>query len=268
MFQQTWPYQTVGNPNQPPLVLLHGFMGRGNDWLPIAEQLAEQWYCLLPDLPGHGQNVMLSLEEPLTFDTVSQGFFQWLAGLGLSQVHLLGYSMGGRLALYGATQAPHKIKSLILESANPGLRDMEARQARVKLDDERASTMRWIGMAEFVEQWYQMGLFASLKQHPQTLAQIIRQRKQNNVEWVAKVIAELSPGRQPPVWNRLARLSMPVLLLTGALDSKYVTLAEQMASLIPQATVNIIPQAGHNIHLEQPGLFIERIDMWNVGRGA
>ena len=111
---------------------------------------------------------------------------------------------GGRLALYAAGQVPHKINSLILESANPGLRDESARQARIKLDDERATTMRRVGMERFVEQWYQMGLFASLKNHPQALAQTKRSRNQNNVQWAAKVIAELSPGRQPPVWGQVS----------------------------------------------------------------
>lgn len=248
-----WPYQTLANSAYPPIVFLHGFLGRGSDWLPIARQLPA--YGFMPDLPGHGDNTHLPLSTPLTFDTLADGFMRWLDHLKLKAINLVGYSMGGRLALYTAIKFPARINALVLESANPGLAEPQTRRARAKLDDERAQTLRQAGMSAFVDRWYGMELFSSLKQQPALFEQTTVARKQNDPRWAAKVIAELSPGRQPSLWERLDDLPMPVLLMAGALDTKYIELTKKMGSLIPGATFKIIPHAGHNIHLEQPDVF-------------
>ncbi len=253
----SWPYQTLGNSKNPPIVFLHGFMGSGADWLSIAEGLAGNYFCLLPDLPGHGHNTDLPFSESLNFDVVVNGFRRWLKQHGLKQIDLVGYSMGGRIALYAATQFPERIKTLVVESANPGLVDTQARRARATADDERAETLLQAGIDAFVEQWYELGLFSSLKQYPNLLEQTKINRKQNDPRWAAKIIGELSPGRQPPLWNQLKTLPMPVLLLAGALDSKYSSLMAKMGEKIPNATFEVIPNAGHNVHLERAEHFVE-----------
>ncbi len=252
-----WPYQSAGNPHNPPLIFLHGFMGRGRDWLPLVPHLMDRFYCLLPDLPGHGNNINLPQSTQLTYDNVVKGLIYFCDQLSLQHFNLIGYSMGGRIALYTATQFPDRISSLTLESANPGLTDQQARQARATLDDERAERLLHRGLNVFVDHWYELALFSSLKQHPLLFAQTRLKRKQSDPRWMAKVISELSPGRQLPLWDKLGELPMPVLLLAGALDTKYVDLIEKMGEQIPQATVKIIPNAGHNIHLEQQNTFID-----------
>jgi 2-succinyl-6-hydroxy-2,4-cyclohexadiene-1-carboxylate synthase len=254
-----WPYRSIGNQHNPPIVFLHGFMGSGSDWLPIAERCAGQFFCIMPDLPGHGQNIELPLTRPLTFDSIADGLINLLDQLGLDAVNLAGYSMGGRIALFTALKYPQRVIRLILEGANPGIAGEAERRARVKADDERAAKLLAHGINAFVEQWYQLGLFQTLQAHTQLLAQTKTKRKQNNPLWMAKVISELSPGRQPPVWDRLETLSMPVLLMAGALDSKYAELVKTMARKIPSAAVEIATEAGHNIHLEQPDIFIKLI---------
>lgn len=254
-----WPYQAVGEPHQPPVIFLHGFMGLGVDWLPVAGHLSSRYFCLLPDLPGHGKNINLSRSEPLDFDTVSSGLITLVERLQLANVTVVGYSMGGRVALYTALKFPHNIGRLILESANPGLEQPEARQARAAADDRWAKMLRSQGMEVFVERWYQQGLFQSLQNRPRLLESAKAGRRQNQPRWMAKIIRELSPGRQPSLWGHLDRLTMPTLLLAGALDAKYCAIVQQMAAKIPGATVEIVPDAGHNIHLERPVQFIKRL---------
>ena len=84
-------------------------------------------------------------------------------------------------------------------------------------------------------------------------------RKENNANWAAKIISDLSPGRQPLLWQNLPNLSMPVLLVAGALDKKYTALVTEMAQKIPQATVEIVAGAGHNVHAEKPQQFAELV---------
>lgn len=254
-----WPYRELGPPNLPPLVCLHGFMGRGADWLPVAEPLAAHHRCLLPNLPGHGDNTRRALAAPLDFERLTHELAAWLDWVGLDRVDLLGYSLGGRLALYFAVRFPGRVGRLVLESANPGLQNPAARRERAALDDQRAAQLRQEGVDKFVQNWYRLPLFASLAGQPGLLAQVAAQRQHNDARWLAKVISDLSPGRQQPLWAALPGLSLPVLLLAGALDEKYVALAQTMAARLPRAQVAVVPQAGHNIHLEQPNAWCEQV---------
>ena len=254
-----WPYQTLGHPEQPPLLFLHGFMGCGADWLPLAEALADQFYCLMPDLPGHGRHLGLPLDRPLHFEDVVLSLEHFLDELALGQVSLVGYSMGGRLALYTAVTLPERVKALALEGANPGLAEDQARRQRASLDDSYAELLLSEGVDRFLERWYNLELFSSLKERPALLEEIKGRRRQNDPRWLAKVISELSPGRQPALWERLEKLSMPVLFMAGALDTKYTALALDLKTRLPQAEVALIPGAGHNTHLEQPELFVRQL---------
>lgn len=256
-----WPYQTVGFRHNPPLLFLHGFLGSGDDWRPIARQFAADFYCLLPDLPGHGRFAPpIPPATPLTFAGLADDLIHWLDELQLAKVHLVGYSMGGRVGLFTAVHHPHRFASLVLEGASPGLNDEQARQERARLDDERAADLLTVGIETFVTQWYEMALFRTLKQQPTLLARTLEKRKQNNGRWMAKVISDLSPGRQPPLWNHLAHLPLPVLLLAGDLDPTYSQLIQQMQSLMPQAVAKTIPHSGHNVHLENPQQFVQLLN--------
>ncbi len=252
----------MGDSRLSPLVFLHGFLGSGSDWLSVARQFSHQFFCILPDLPGHGENVELPLSEPVNFDKIVAGLNYLLDELELERVNLLGYSMGGRIALYFSTKFPHRVEHLILEGANPGIADERSRLARATLDDQRAEQLRNLGIDTFVDRWYQMMLFGTLKKHPQILEQLKIRRKQNDARWAAKIISELSPGRQPSLWHRLGQLPMPVLLLAGQLDEKYADLMGQMAAKIPQAILEIVPGAGHNVHLEAPQPFIKGVEQF------
>lgn len=254
-FKDKWPYHSIGERHNPPVVLLHGFMGAGTDWLPLAELWASQFFCLMPDLPGHGRNTHLPLAQPLDFDRVVQGLLTFLQHLQLDRVSLVGYSLGGRIALYAATRFPQKIKALVLESCQAGLTGESKRRDRAEADDRLADLLLTQGMESFVEQWYNLDLFGSLKRQPHLLAEIKEKRKRNDPYWMAKIIKELSPGQQPSLWNKLGSLPMPALLMAGELDAKYTELVVMMGRQIPEATVEIFPEVGHNIHLEHPEAF-------------
>lgn len=251
-----WQCQSTGDHHAPPILFLHGFMGTSTDWLAIAQAISERYYCILPDLPGHGSNRDRPLSQPFDLAHLSREVGTILDRLESSKVILAGYSMGGRIALHSALQFSHRIRALILESTNPGIEDEETRRHRAIQDDKRADIMLANGMEVFVDQWYEMDLFRSLKTHPGLVEKVKAQRGLNDPIWMAKVIRELSPGRQIPLWNRLKNLSFPVLLITGELDTKYTALMEKMRGKIPDGTLRIVPEAGHNVHLERPDEFI------------
>ena len=248
-----FPCKQIGNQSKPGLVFLHGFLGSGADWLPVAESFSGDFSCILPDLPGHGQNTEIRADEVLDYDLFSDGLARTLPP---QAVDLVGYSLGGRVALYFALKYPERVKRLVLESTSPGIKDPEQRAERALLDQRRAEKILSGGLGLFVDDWYSQPLFSSLRLQPELSARLKSSRMQNSAAWMARVISEMSPGRQPWLGDRLGDLKMEVLLLAGELDLKYAAGLTSSAAKIPQAKAVSVPNAGHSIHAEQPESFI------------
>ena len=255
----TWPCEITGSPANPPLVLLHGFLGAGADWRAVTERLQERYWCIAPDLPGHGRNRPALPERPLTLRGLAGELRRSLQALGAGPAHVLGYSLGGRLALHLALACPGQVRALLLESASPGLENRQARAERRALDDRRAAELRAQGMAAFLETWYAMPLFATLRRHPAALQSLVHGRETNDPAWMARILADLSPGRQPALWKRLPGLRLPVLWLAGELDPAYAANLGRAAGLLPEVRTALAPESGHNLHVEAPEWFYRQV---------
>jgi 2-succinyl-6-hydroxy-2,4-cyclohexadiene-1-carboxylate synthase len=238
---------------QPPdaILFLHGFLGRGDQWDEIVAPLRDRWPVLTPDLPGHGANLHGDLNVPLTFDRLTDDILEILDTRNLRRVILVGYSLGGRLALHFACRFPQHVAALVLESSSPGIPEPTERARRLEEDRRRATIILQQGMNIFAERWYQQPLFASLQHHPDILMKLQHAAAQNDPRWMAKVIYDLSPGQQTPLWDCLPRLEVPTLLIAGEQDPKYTALMTQMTTRLPHARLVIAPEAGHNVHVEQ-----------------
>lgn len=245
------PPLTLGSPRHPPLIFLHGFLGSGKSWQKIARPLSRDFFCILPDLPGHGQNHWQP-QAPLDFEIVSDWLLRLLQEFSAPKIHLAGYSLGGRAALYFACRHPQRILTLTLESASPGLVGAAARARRLAEDSARAEAILREGLPAFLEKWYTMPLFASLQKRPALLAALKKSAAQNDPQQMAKVIYALSPGLQAPLWQELPALNFPALLLAGEKDEKYSQTMRVMAGQLPAARLEILPSAGHNLHAEAP----------------
>jgi len=263
-----WPFDIAGSPEHPPLIFLHGFLGAGRDWLPIAQALSPEYCCVLVDLPGHGRHLDVSLETPFSLASWAEGLARTLDVLPWPQVTAVGYSMGGRLALYAALAYPERFTALVLESANPGLVDPAARAARARLDARRAAEILAQGLPAFLERWYAMPLFHTLHRAPERLAALQAARAHNHPASVARVIRDLSPGLQPALWSCLGALVLPVLLLAGEDDQPYAAIIREMGAAIPHARVRLAPQAGHNIHWERPPWFVAALRDFCLSQGS
>jgi len=256
---QLWPFITWGRPNKPPIVFLHGFLGAGSDWGEIAAPLAEDYFCVCPDLPGHGANITRDFDAQLSIPQLALELRALCAALSLSAPIVVGYSLGGRVALAAAVQHPQFMRALMLESTSAGL-DIEAeRQARAATDDARAAVLLADGIAAFMRTWYAAPLFESLQMRPQLLAKLQAARICNDARWMSKVVSELSPGRAASVWAELPSVRLRTLLLAGALDVRYTESAQRMAAAMPNAICTVVADAGHNVHLEQPTAYIQAL---------
>ena len=225
------------------------------DWLEITKKIENEYFCILPDLPGHGESVIGNMVAPLDFDLVAMGLLNLMERLQLASGALIGYSMGARVALYAATKHPERFKALVLEGVNPGLQDDKERDKRLALDHQRAREIENVGIARFIDSWYETDLFKTLRRHPDKLNKIKAARKDNNTAWMAKVLRELSIGSQSSLWDKLDELNMPVLLIAGELDDKYKKIVHRIKDYLKDSQVHLIPEAGHNTHLEAPEEF-------------
>ncbi len=248
-------------PTTFPVIFLHGFLGQGADWEAVAAALPERYLARMPDLPGHGRHPPTLPEAPLEFGDYHQAILGWMESLPRERVRpvLVGYSLGGRAALSFACDHPERLAGLVLESASPGITEPNARQERAALDDARAARIRAAGLLDFLQEWYAAPLWRSLEAHPEKRNLLLTDRSNNDPAWMAKVIADLSPGRTPDRWPCLETLAVPTLVLAGELDRKYAEIAPQAAARLPQGRCEIIPGAGHNTHLERPEAFIGRL---------
>ena len=236
-----------------PLLLLHGFSGAASTWDAIAQELADDFQLVAIDLLGHGASDAPPDMPSYRMESVAADIIGLLGQLGLAKPHLLGYSMGGRLALFLALRYPTLIHSLILESASPGLADEQARAQRRQHDNDLADKIEARGIAWFVDYWEKRPLWAS--QSDEQIRQQRNQRLANNPLGLANCLRAMGAGAQPNLWDALPRLELPSCLIVGERDAKFRRINQAMRAAMPKARLSIIPAAGHNTHLENPAAF-------------
>lgn len=250
-------YKVEVHGNGDPLLLLHGFSGAATTWDAVAEELADDFQLVAIDLLGHGASDVPPELPSYRMESVAADICDLLRQLGLEKPNLLGYSMGGRLALFLALRYPTRICSLILESASPGLADERAQAQRRQHDHDLADKIEARGILWFVDYWERLPLWAS-----QSDEQIKGQRKQrlaNNPLGLANCLRAMGTGAQPNLWGALASLAAPTCLIVGERDAKFRQINQAMRAAMPQARVPIIPAAGHNTHLENPAAFCREL---------
>ncbi len=233
------------------MVLLHGFLGDHRDW---PDALGQQFDCLALDLPGHGLSRSVTLHQQPAFDEVADQVLATLAHHGIGRFHLLGYSLGGRLALHLAhhlaQRDPQRLLSLTLESTHPGLPCPDQRQARLASDAAWHRRMVEQPAEQWLDAWYRQGVFADLSDTAR--AELIAARRDNDPNALAALYLGTSLGHQAD--RRALNLPCPVRLVTGALDTKFTELARQWCR--PDWQHHVIEEAGHNVHRARPDAFL------------
>lgn len=246
------------DPEHPPLILLHGFTGSSRDWNPFFETYQKNFQPIAVDLIGHGQTDAPENLEGYSMDSVVGQLNHILEQLHIQAAHLLGYSMGGRTALSFATHHPDKVRSLILESATPGIVNPQERNIRQQVDEQLADFIENHTLDEFVDRWLNHPIFETQKNLPQEKQLHSREsRLHNSRTGLANALRGFGTGRMPHLWEKIQELSIPVLLITGNEDKKFTQIAQEMNKILPNSIHEIVEDAGHNIHFERPEFFAE-----------
>jgi 2-succinyl-6-hydroxy-2,4-cyclohexadiene-1-carboxylate synthase len=236
----------------PSLLLLHGFMGSGADFRPAISTLAQYFHCICVDLPGHGQTL---IDDHDFVSTAEQ-----ILAIAPDNCHLCGYSLGGRLALYLALHYPDRWRKVILESASFGLPTAQMRQERQRQDSAIARKLRQpdLDLAAFVYNWYQQPVFTGIEDHP-NFSELIVSRSNNNPLALARSLETIGLGQQPYLGKLLATNKIPLLLLVGEQDPKFVEIGHQINQSCPQSEIVIVPNCSHNIHFQQLELWLKAV---------
>ncbi|RIW35623.1 2-succinyl-6-hydroxy-2,4-cyclohexadiene-1-carboxylate synthase [Bacillus salacetis] len=239
----------------PPLLLLHGFTGDGSTWECVLPFLKE-FQTITVDLLGHGLTDSPDTPERYHIEQAANDLNQILYQLNYEEVYLLGYSMGGRLALGFTAAYPALVKALILESSSPGLKTEEERIQRISGDERLAERILSRGLNDFIGYWENIPLFSSQKSLPYDVQEEIRQnRLSQNPIGLANSLRGMGTGSQPSYWDELKSLSMDMLFIAGGLDTKFCMIAKEMEKGVKNAEAAIIDGAGHALHVEEPEKF-------------
>ena len=221
---------------------LHGFTGTPDSF----EQLALPPGSVTPTLGGHvGGDVSGSFEDEI----------ERLAALGSGCDGLLGYSLGGRLALGILAQYPQRFRHALVVSAHPGLLTDAERSARRDGDARFVDVLQSRGLHGFVDVWQALPLWASQGGLPDSVKQAQRaQRLRHQAHGLAQSLLQHGLGEMPNLRPLLRQVRTPVDLLVGERDLKFISLAEELAELLPHVRLTVAPGAGHNLLLERPEL--------------
>jgi 2-succinyl-6-hydroxy-2,4-cyclohexadiene-1-carboxylate synthase len=239
-----------------PLLMLHGFTGRGSNWSPFCTSIGSQSKLIMPDIIGHGFTELSEEIHRYDIESIAKDMIEIINHLGFEKVDLLGYSMGGRLALSIALLFPERVRKLILESASPGLDSEQDRQVRQDADKKLALSILEKGVEAFIDFWEDIPLFKTQKSLNENVQSSIRlQRLTNKPTGLANSLIGMGTGSQPSYWGRLHEVKAETLMIVGELDDKFCQIAEEMQKNLQKGEIYKIKHAGHAIHVEQPEKF-------------
>ncbi|WP_193199289.1 2-succinyl-6-hydroxy-2,4-cyclohexadiene-1-carboxylate synthase [Nostoc sp. MG11] len=255
-------YCLISNVDKPLILFLHGFMGSMNEFDEAIKLLSnDEFSYLIIDLPGHGKTQVLGGEEYYTIENTADALINLLDDLIIAKCFLVGYSMGGRLGLYLTLHFPERFYKVVLESASPGLPTKAERLERIKRDMQIGRKLiRNINKIDtaFLANWYNQSIFGSIKNHPQ-YDRMIESRLQNHPLELDKSLRFMGTGCQPSLWAKLKENTIPMLLLTGEYDEKFIDINIKMTKVCEFSQLEIIDNAGHNIHFENTLAFVQNV---------
>lgn len=262
-------FETKGDESRPPVVLLHGFTGTHHTWDALAERLAKTMFVVTPDLPGHGKSGVSRSESSMSVRATGEAILGVIdMTCGSRKAALVGYSLGGRVALDLACRHQGRLSCLVLEGVSPGLEGAEERVERRKLDVALAAEIEKRGLEWFVDYWQDTPLFAHQRLLPSAMVRAIRRdRLSNTARGLAMSLRAAGAGAMAPLWDALGAIGARVLLVVGGMDSKYTEIGEEMWAMIPGSSLAEVNGAGHCVHVDKPSEFADIVEGF-LARGS
>ncbi len=227
-----------GNPGRPPLIFLHGFLGCKEDWEEMIPHFEDNYHCIALDLPGHGGS-------PYCEDILSELRTEIHRRCSEKPI-LVGYSMGGRIAL----QLRQCAEKLIILSGHTGLKTQKEKEERLKSDAIWSEKLLKLPFEEFMAQWYAQPVFKKLM-----MQSLIKRRMQQSPQDLSRVLLQMSLSAQPHIDD----FPCPTLFLYGEYDLKYRDLYSNLSETV---SVRRVDKCSHAVHIDNAGLCAKQILNW------
>ena len=229
------------------VTLLHGFTLGGASWDDLVARMPADWQWIAPDLRGHGK----APPDDCTMERCAADLAELWDHLGIERSHLVGYSMGGRLALHVAVRLPERTRSLLTIGAHAGL-EGEMRVARRASDALLASRVERDGVPAFVDYWEALPMFAGLARQPALAAALHEIRLANTTAGLAASLRDMGAAAMEPLWDELDEIDVPSTFVAGAEDGGFVEHARRLARSVRDSRVEVVGGSGHSVQFEQP----------------
>ena len=230
------------------VTLLHGFTLNGASWDELVAKMPAGWKWIAPDLRGHGS----ARTSPATMDDCAADLVALWNHLGIERSHVVGYSMGGRLALHVAVRLPERTRSLLTIGAHAGL-DEDARETRRQADEALAERIEREGVESFVRHWESLPMFAGVKRRgPQFAAWLHGLRTGNKADGLAASLRGMGAGAMEPLWDGLEAIDLPCTFVAGEDDAPFMQAAARLKESVDGSRIRSVPDSGHSVQFEQP----------------
>ena len=256
-------FNVICNPKEfkvkNPIIFLHGFTGSVNDWNFVTEQLSENFSPIFIDLIGHGKSDSPNNVEFYETKFQTEVIKYVLDYFELEKVILVGYSMGGRLALSFTIKYQESVDALILESTSFGIENEKERLERIKSDKKLAEQIENSSVKGFINKWIKAPLFDSLKNVGLEKFNTLKNDKirNNNLVGLKNSLLGFSTGKMENYFLKINNLKVKTLLIVGELDEKFVKINKKANSILANSELEIIKESGHNVHFEKPKEFLK-----------
>ena len=234
---------------------LHGNMQSFDVWAPIIDQLSK----LRPELSHSPVN--LYQRRYHGFDDWTEDFCNMVESEANGEKSiLLGYSLGGRLALHACLSQPDLWQAVILIGADPGLESEEEKKLQLDRDRNWAERLKREPLKKLVVEWDAKSVFCGIgNQAPRNMGEMDPDRFSQQFEVFSK-------GLQQNLVPKLAELkSPPVLFLSGEKDQKYQGIGEKLAKSSPVVKAQVVADAGHRVPWENPETFVQVLIDFDFG---
>ena len=240
-----------------PIVCFHGFSESSYTWDAIN---LPGYRVIRIDLIGHGDSDIPDEDKAYTIPQMIEDLHTVIYHMVGDSYYLMGYSMGARIALSYALEYEREIKGLILESGSAGIASDDERAKRRTADEELAVNIENHDGAWFATRWAEAPIFKSQKQLLPAVTELIQLRRAHNSPYaLACTLRGSGQGVMPYVGDKLEKLSLKGLYVSGALDTKYTTIGRDVFDKLPNFMHVIVEGAGHNVHIEKPQLFEQAV---------
>lgn len=218
---------------------LHGAVGAASDWRDFTRMLATH------RIGSRAVDLWRFLDcQPMTLTATARALNAEAAAAqqGGGRI-LLGYSLGGRIALHALLEDDPPWQAAVIVSAHPGLDDPAERETRRAADAMWATKALTGNWADFLHAWHAQPVLAAQPiRDPAAEARLAQRRRE-----IARSFIDWSLGAQDPLWPRLATLRIPVLWVAGEQDPKFIELARRATAMIPHSRLAIAPGSGHRV---------------------